>query len=381
MGLFMSNLEAPAGSTLAQPSSPVSPLAGSPGLDIRAWHIVVPITLALTLITAAECHSITHLPSLRYGFVLAGWWGAIALGLWQVAQSRPQILQLRPAVLAVHSVIASIFGVLHLLLMAWMDFLFLTPQVQAAIHLTWMRYLNLNRWGLEMLVYGFIFGVAAVAKLQLLAQRNSLRSLELQKELSAAQLHALQMQVEPHFLFNTLNAITTLVELGQQQKASAMLKHLNIILKTTLTRSAPQKIPLAQELENVENYLAIEQVRFSDRLQLEFRIDPSALNALVPSFLLQPLIENAIRHGIGRLEDGGVIQTSVENRNGTLVLRIHDNGPGLNTSAAVGHGIGLRNTASRLAHFYPDRYFFQTEQAAAGGFLVSIAIPYEVAAV
>jgi len=379
MGLFMSNLEAAAPPALDQHHSSASPPAGA--FDIRAWHIVVPITLGITLITASECHSITSIPSLRYGFVLAGWWGATALGLWRVAQSRPQFLQLRPAALAVNVAIASLLGIFHLLLMAWMDFLFLTPAVQAAIHLTWMRYLYLNRWGLEMLVYGFIFGVAAVAKLQLLAQRNSMRSLELQKELSAAQLHALQMQVEPHFLFNTLNAITTLVELGQQQKASAMLKHLNIILKTTLTRSAPQKVPLAQELENVENYLAIEQVRFSDRLQLQFRIDPSALNALVPSFLLQPLIENAIRHGISKLEDGGVIQTSVENSNGTLLLRIHDNGPGMSTQAVTGHGIGLRNTASRLAHFYPDKYSFQTEQAAAGGFLVSIAIPFEVAAI
>jgi signal transduction histidine kinase len=348
---------------------------------IRAWHIVLLMTLALTLVTAAECHSITSLPSLRYGFVLSGWWGTIALVVWRLGQWRPRYLQIQPTVLLAHLGVATVLGVLHLLLMSAVDFISLTASRQAQIGLTWHYYLQLNRWGLEMLVYGFIFGVAAVMDLHLKAQRSALQAVELQRELSAAQLHALQMQVEPHFLFNTLNAITTLVEMGQQQQAAEMLKHLNVILKTTLRRSAPEKIPLAEELDAVENYLAIEQIRFADRLRLEFRIDPSALNALVPSFLLQPLMENAIRHGISKLEDGGMIQTSVEKQDGTLLLRIQDNGPAAGPQAVQGHGIGLKNLTTRLRHFYPERHSFQVTKPETGGFQVRIAIPYETAEV
>src|SRR6202161_4743399 len=118
-----------------------------------------------------------------------------------------------------------------------------------------------------MLLYGFVVGITGVVRFQMRAQLDAMKSLELQKQLSAAQLKALQMQLEPHFLFNTLNAITTLVELGRQQQAAKMLTHLNLILKRTLQREAPEKVPLSQELEIVESYLAIEQVRFADRLR------------------------------------------------------------------------------------------------------------------
>lgn len=378
MGSFTTVLREPTPGSVPQPS-PMASATGTSPFRIRAWHIVLPATLGLTLATAAECHSITNLPSLRYGFVLSGWWGAIALAVWRVGQIRPESLRMKPTVLLRHSTAAAILGILHLLFMGLMDRLFLSPERFNQLGLSWHHYLDLNRWGLELLVYGFIFGIATVVQLQLQAQRSTLQSLELQRALSASQLHALQMQVEPHFLFNTLNAITTLVEEGHQRQAAEMLKHLNAILKTTLKRSAPQKIPLAQELDAVENYLAIEQIRFADRLKLQFRIDPSALNALVPSFLLQPLMENAIRHGIGKLEDGGLIQTFVEKRNGTLFLRIQDNGPGTDAEAAQGHGIGLSNTATRLAHFYPDRHSFDVAHPESGGFQVRIAIPYETA--
>jgi hypothetical protein len=345
--------------------------------SIQAWHIIVPATIAFALATAAECHSITDIGSVWYGFALYGWWGLIALGVWHSGQRRPGFLQMSAVPLLAHAAIASLLGVAHLLLMAASDYVFLTVVRHAKVAFHWTYYLGLNRWGLEMLVYGFILGVAGVARLQLQAQRNELQSLELQRALSVAQLQALQAQVEPHFLFNTLNSITELVEIGQGHEATEMLRHLNAILKSTLRRSAPQKIPLAQELDVVENYLAIEQVRFADRLRLEFRIDPSALNALVPSFLLQPLVENAIRHGIGKSENGGLIQTFVERRDGMLHLRIQDNGAGFNDAKPEGHGIGLKNTATRLAHFYPERHSFQAARPEDGGFQVRIAIPYE----
>lgn len=164
------------------------------------------------------------------------------------------------------------------------------------------------------------------------------------------------MQLQPHFLFNTLNAITTLVRTARQKEADAMLTHLNTILKTTLSRSIPEKIPLSQELQTVDHYLAIEQVRFADRLRVEMKVDSTALDGLVPCFLLQPIVENAIRHGIAHRERDGVIHTSIAKNGSELRLNVRDNGPGMNGKSSSGHGIGLKNTRERLAHFYQDRY-------------------------
>jgi LytS/YehU family sensor histidine kinase len=225
------------------------------------------------------------------------------------------------------------------------------------------------------------------------AQRESMRALELERQLSTAHLRALQAQLEPHFLFNTLNAITTLVELGRQQQAAEILSHLNAILKSTLKRSTPEKVPLAQELELIDNYLAIEQVRFADRLRVEIKVDPGALDGLVPCFLLQPIVENAIRHGIAPSINEGIVVATARREGSTLHLRVRDTGSGNSDSIASGdvlthaastavrphdgHGIGLRNTRERLVHFYQDEFEMRAEPHNEGGFEVAISIPYE----
>jgi LytS/YehU family sensor histidine kinase len=229
---------------------------------------------------------------------------------------------------------------------------------------------------MEILIYWFVFGVTGISQYQIRAQRDAMKALELEKQLSVAHLRALQMQMEPHFLFNTLNAITTLVELGRQREAAAMLAHLNVILKRTLMRTTPEKVTLSQELEVVENYLAIEQVRFADRLRIEIKIDPAALDSLVPCFLLQPIVENAIRHGIAQCESNGVVEASARRVGEQLHLRVRDTGRGFSTQQN-GHGIGLKNTRERLMHFYPDGYAMKAQPLETGGFEVSIQIPFE----
>jgi LytS/YehU family sensor histidine kinase len=209
------------------------------------------------------------------------------------------------------------------------------------------------------------------------AQRDAMKALALQKQLSEAQLRALQMQLEPHFLFNTLNAITTLVELDRPQQAVEMLEHLNTLLKSTLKRTTPQKVPLSEELEVVENYLAIEQVRFADRLRIEIKVEPAALDSLVPCFLLQPIVENAIRHGIAHCESSGLVEATARRDGDMLRLQVRDSGAGHNGRVKPGNGIGLKNTRERLAHFYNEEYAMKAEPLAAGGFEVAIAIPYE----
>lgn len=339
--------------------------------------LIFSVALALALVTASECHGITHIPSLLYGLVLWGWWACLASALWKIGERVPLMSSLTPMTIATHVAAALLLGVVHLLLMGSVGFSEGGWQAHASASSVWMSAFGINRFGMELLMYGFVFGLTGVIQFRIRAQREAMRSLELQKQLSAAHLRALQAQLEPHFLFNTLNAITALVELGRQNAAAEMLSHLNALLKSTLTRTTPEKVPLSQELELVGNYLAIEQVRFADRLRVEMNVDPSAVDGLVPCFLLQPIVENAIRHGIARCEHSGVVEASAVRDGDELHLRVRDTGPGVVYEQQNGHGIGLKNTRERLDHFYQNGYKMQAQPLNAGGFEVSITIPYE----
>lgn len=334
---------------------------------------------ALTLATASECSSIAHLPSLIYGLALWGWWSMIATCLWLIGLNRPSKSQFSFWALCLHVLLGCVFAVAHLLLIGAVGFV--TPEWHAnrSTLAVWTSAFGINRFGMELLIYGFIFGITGIIQFRIRAQSDAMRALELERQLSAAQLRALQMQLEPHFLFNTLNAITTLVELGRQAEAGEMLAHLNALLKSTLKRTTPEKVPLSQELEIVENYLAIEQVRFADRLQIEIKVDSSALNSLVPCFLLQPIVENAIRHGIAHCEENGLVQATARREGNQLRLEVRDTGSPVRRNAQTGNGIGLRNTRERLTHFYHETYDMVARPMDAGGFEVAITIPYEQA--
>ena len=347
------------------------------GLRLNGHAVIFTVTAVLALATASECHSITYLPSLMYGAVLWGWWGCITSAIWKLSHRVPFASSFLLKSISVHILIGSTLGVLHLLALGSLGFTNPGWRAHSTALAVWTSLLNVNRFGMEILLYGFVFGITGVVAFQIRAQKDALRAAELQRQLSTAQLRALQMQLEPHFLFNTLNAITTLVELGRSKEAGEMLSHLNSILKSTLKRTAPEKVPLSQELEIVENYLAIEQVRFADRLRIEIKADPGALDGLVPCFLLQPIVENAIRHGIANCENEGLVEAFARRDGSMLHLRVRDSGPGPSAQPQNGHGIGLNNTRERLAHFYQGDYVMKAQPVATGGFEVAIAIPYE----
>jgi signal transduction histidine kinase len=332
---------------------------------------------ALALVTASECHSITHLPSLIYGVVLWGWWGCIACGLWTLGSRKPSVLQFSPRSISLHVLLGFALALIHLLLLGAVGFTTEEWHSASRPFAVWTSLLHLNRFGMEILTYGFIFGMVGIVQFHIRAQRDAMKALDLEKQLSTAQLRALQMQLEPHFLFNTLNAITTLIELGRDGEALEMLAHLNVILKSTLKRTTPEKVPLSQELEIVENYLAIEQVRFADRLHIEIKVDPGALESLVPCFLLQPIVENAIRHGIAHCEEDGIVQATARRDGNQLHLEVRDTGSSLDGRSKPGNGIGLKNTRERLTHFYHEAYEMVARPLDAGGFEVAITIPYE----
>jgi signal transduction histidine kinase len=339
--------------------------------------VIFSLAAVLALATASECHSITHLPSLLYGAVLWGWWALIASILWRLGKKKPSVPGLSFQSIAIHVLIGLVLGVVHLLLLGSLGFTDAAWRGTGTALSVWTSVLTINRLGTEFLLYGFLFGTTGVIQSQIRAQREAMQSLSLQRQLSAAHLQALQMQLEPHFLFNTLNAITTLVELGRQNAAAEMLRHLNSILKSTLASKTPEKVPLSQELELVENYLAIEQARFADRLRIEINVDPAAIDGLVPCFLLQPIVENAIRHGIAHCESEGLVEASAIRDGDELHVRVRDTGPGLVYPQQRGHGIGLSNTRERLDHFYQGGYKMRAHPLSTGGFEVAITIPYE----
>jgi sensor histidine kinase YesM len=356
---------------------PPIPSAPETAIRLNGHVLIFSLATVLALATAGECGSITHLPSLMYGAVLWGWWGCVTSVIWKLSQRVPFASSFSLKTISVHLLAGSALAVVHLVMLGSLGIALCSWQGHTITISIGTSLLHIDRFGIELLLYGFVFGITGIIQFQIRAQRDAMKSLELQRQLSAAHLRALQMQMEPHFLFNTLNAITTLVELGRQAEAVEALAHLNAILKTTLSQGTPEKIPLARELEFIENYLAIEQIRFADRLKVEMKVTSAALDGLVPCFLLQPVIENAIRHGIAHLEEEGTIQTSIHRDGDTLRFTVRDNGPGLNGHSIPGHGIGLRNTEQRLSHFYQNDYRFATMEPESGGFEVSITIPYE----
>ncbi len=207
-------------------------------------------------------------------------------------------------------------------------------------------------------------------------QAEQVHAAQLQAELAAAQLQALKMQLHPHFLFNTLNTISVLIH-ENPNVAGRMVELLSDLLRYTLKNSGAQVIALQQELEFLKLYLEIEQTRFGERLQVQMNVAPETLAAQVPNLILQPLVENAIRHGVAKRRGPGVIEISAERDNGALRLRVRDNGHGPETnSAAENNGIGLANTRTRLQTLYGTKSDFKLERIAEGGALAEIVMPF-----
>jgi len=211
-------------------------------------------------------------------------------------------------------------------------------------------------------------------------KEKSLRSESLAHE---AQLLMLRYQLNPHFLFNTLNAISTLVLSSANERANEMLTKLSKFLRYSLDHSSLDKVSLAHELETSKLYLDIEKVRFAERLRLDIDIETKAELAMVPTMLLQPLIENSIKYAISQSESGGTIRISAQVREVTLVLQVADDGPGLpmldgeSDGSAFSAGVGISNIRNRLQEIYSDKHKLIFSNADSGGLIVTVEIPYD----
>ena len=229
-----------------------------------------------------------------------------------------------------------------------------------------------------VMLYGIVLLIHSAVGYYARYQEGRVRASQLETRLAQAQLQALKMQLHPHFLFNTLHSISTLVP-EDPEAAEAMIARLSELLRLSLENTGLQEVPLSTELEFVELYLGIEQIRFDDRMRVSFDIDPQTLDAQVPNLILQPLVENAIHHGIGNASKGSIeIRSRI--MEGKLLLQVLDDGPGLSEAVEQnrsGMGLGLVNTRARLEALYGKAHDFIVRSASNGGVEAAIRIPLQ----
>lgn len=250
---------------------------------------------------------------------------------------------------------------------------------------TWS--MNMTQLVVNLLLYDLCIYVSVVAIAYGIdyAKRyrdRDLRASQLETLLERSRVETLQAQLQPHFLFNALNAIAMLVRRDQKQEAVNVVVGFSELLRYVLDESGTMDVPLSEELRFVRRYLDIERVRLGDRLNVTIDVAPGVEQAQVPNLLLQPLVENALKHSIAVRPDGGRVQVRAERRGDVLRVSVQDDGPGLPPDFVVGdaHGVGLRNLRDRLAAFFGAKGTLSITNAASGGVLAVVEIPYAVAA-
>jgi LytS/YehU family sensor histidine kinase len=215
-----------------------------------------------------------------------------------------------------------------------------------------------SQFHVELMVYVMIIGISYSYDYYQRYRERDLRAAQLESQLTLSQLQVLKMQLHPHFLFNTINGIVGLVRDKKNKAAISMLVGLSDLLRQSLRNSREQEVSLREELAFLELYLDLEQMRFSDRLKIQININPEILDAVVPSLVLQPLVENSIRHGIAKRINSGLIEIDASTKDQILTIRIRDDGPGLpeNWRIEESDGIGLGNTRERLYQLYGSEF-------------------------
>ncbi|MDF2177686.1 histidine kinase [Aliiglaciecola sp. CAU 1673] len=243
----------------------------------------------------------------------------------------------------------------------------------------WIYYFSnsVNSFSVIVCWSGLYFGIKYY-RLMVQEKQNALNASTMAHQ---AHLRMLRYQLNPHFLFNTLNAISTLILIKDNQTANAMVSRLSDFLRYSLDKDPIKKVPLEQELQAIDLYLDIEKVRFEDRLTVTQDIAPDTREALVPSLILQPLIENAIKYAIAKLEAGGIISIKAKSFGQDLLLEVADNGPGakiIDGQLSRSNGVGIPNIKERLTSLYGDNFSFVITDNKPSGVKVSIRIPFQV---
>ena len=275
----------------------------------------------------------------------------------------------------------------NVLAIAWLDHLFGTVG-QATSYARAVRLVLVNNLDFQVVLYWAVLGVAYMLEFVRRYRERDRAATLLEQKLARSQLESLRMQLNPHFLFNALNSVAELMEMDVR-KAQRTLTRVSDLLRLSLRSATSSVIPVWQEIELVELYMQIARVRYGEGLSVDIDVDSAAVDVMVPSFLLQPLVENALKHGLAPGHLGQSIEVRVKRSGQTLEIVVEDNGRGLDgllttsgrflaaTPSLDGLGIGLTNTRSRLAMLYGDRYAFRMSNHPNGGCLVEIRLPVE----
>jgi signal transduction histidine kinase len=321
-------------------------------------------------------------PDIGWGFALgralADWYVFALLSiptLW-VARRFPFAARRWQTALVVHLISSALFSLAWLTLRAALEHWRTRGELDPVTFSAAFNQALLATLFFTLLIYwGIVVGQHAFTYYRKFHERE-VRAAELETHLTEARLQALQMQLNPHFLFNTLNAISSLMH-KDVEEADRMIVHLSDLLRYALESTEAQEVPLRQELDFLDRYLQIQQARFGDRLAVQHEISDETLDARVPNLVLQPLVENAIEHGIAPHARIGEIVLRARRRDGRLELEVQDNGAGLPADKPLVDGIGLSNTRARLLQLYGPAHELQLTNGGGGGLVVRISIPWK----
>ena len=313
-------------------------------------------------------------------------WAVLTPAMLRAARRFPVRREGWPRTLAVHLCAASVCSTLALVIYFTVRQLLALIVPAAASHIPPFKTLLVAEFHASVVTYCAVVGVGFTIDYYRRYRERDLRAAQLESQLAQAQLDALRKQLQPHFLFNTLNTVSILID-EDTRAAREMLVRLSDLLRATLDRARAHEVTLRQELEFIEGYLEIERTRFQDRLTVTVEADPRTLDARVPDLILQPIVENAIRHGVAPRAEAGRIEIRAERQNGSLRLQVQDDGRGLpnettgakGTEGAQGRGVGIANTRARLAQLYGAEHQFEMRGAPGGGLCVEITIPFRAA--
>jgi two-component system, LytTR family, sensor kinase len=332
------------------------------------FGLVAGIQVWISMLTHG--HSVPRL----LGFFLIVWlaWLVPTYVIVRLTQRYPVVAP-RASSLAIHGLAATVIAVLHSLyeigLMLWMQ---PYDRMTATLSELDIGQITFSRLPLEWILYCLVLGGVSAFEYYQRYHERALQAAQLERSLADARLHALELQLQPHFLFNTLNSIAGLVRANHREQAVTMIAGLADLLRYSLDHAGRQRVPLEEEMEVLRRYLEIERARFPDRMSFRITLAEDARRAAVPMLILQPLAENAVRHGIARTASSGSIDIDARRVGERLQLRMRNSGT---LDPAANDGIGLKNTRERLANLHGDAAHFSVT-AVDGGVLAVLDLPW-----
>jgi len=350
-----------------------------PRLDLRRWLTVIGLILCFCLFDILHTYvgGVGEGHPVPWRYLVLGvpefwftYFAVLPLAVFLARRYRLDLLSRRS--LMVHIGGALVFTYIHVIIVAASPVVRLQPDVTFSTQI--FRVVRLN-FAVDFLSYWAIVGATYTARYYAELQQREVAAAQLETSLAQARLEALQAQLRPHFFFNTLQAISVLALKGDKESVVETLARLSNLLRTTFDKHRRQKVPLGTELEFLNEYLAIERLSLGDRLTIVREVETEALGAMVPSMVLQLLVENAIVHGVARRAGPGTVAIAASRIDAVLQLQVRDSGPGFPERAKS--GIGLANTLARLQQLYGSAHRIDFGPSVEGGAAVTITLPFE----